>query len=225
MKIHKLLILVVFSLMSIAVAAQENNVPGAGGGTSCSCSDSTAKCSSSASCSNGNAVCVCSENGCTSYCINNNGAMGDFPDSKNLSSNLQKTDNKEIGVVLTKALGKTVSFVPYKADFRFDAQSQPADHWDVLQYLAQNGELKINNGDFATWKKIREIVNAGKVNFCTSNITVGALVNELSFFGGRKYQIVSGSPNEKLSADIKGLNIEGIINALEKHHQLLIEQK
>lgn len=30
---------------------------------------------------------------------------------------------------------------------------------------------------------------------------------------------------EKLTADIKGLNIEGIINALEKHHQLLTEQK
>ncbi|KAK0039238.1 hypothetical protein Bpfe_031327 [Biomphalaria pfeifferi] len=210
--------------MSIGAAAQENNVPAAGG-TSCSCSDPTAKCDSSANCPNANAICVCSENGCTSYCINNNGAMGDFPAPKNLSSILQKAGNKEIGVILTKALGKTVSFVPYKSDFGFDAQSPPADHWDVLQYLAQNGELKINNGDFGTWKKIREIVNAGKVNFCTSSITVGALVNELSFFGGRKYQVVSGNPNERLSADIKGLNIEGIINALEKHHQLLIEQK
>lgn len=215
-------------LISCSVFAQDkttqNVLPGPGGGgpSTCSCSDPSSRCTASITCSSGNAICICSDSGCSSFCAA--GFAGEFPDGKTLLDRLQTVEESEIGSVLSKALGKTVSFKPYKENFRLDYATQPESHWSILEYLSQNGDLKINNVDYKAWKKLREIITTGKANFCTGNATIGTLVNELSFFAGKKYQIVSGNSNSKVNIDIKGLTVDGVIEALQKHYQLFIQQ-
>lgn len=229
MKINKLCfpVFCLVFVLGISARAQEktnlqNNL-GEGGG-SCSCSDPTARCTASVTCPSGNAVCICSDTGCTSYC--SGGGGGENPEGRVLLSKLQTTEISEIGDVLGKAFGKTVTFTPFKKDkFSFDYNADDSvNYWDILEYLAQNGELKINRGDYQMWKKIRQIATSQKVSFCTGNASLGSLVGELSFFAGKKYKIVGGNPASKINIDIKGLNLDGIVEALQRHYQIIIQR-
>jgi len=212
-------------LISCSVFAQDkttqNLLPGPGGGSSCYCSDPDSGCTAKISCTNGSAICICGGGGCSASC--SSGFAGEFPDGKTLLDRLQTVNENEVVGVLTKAIGKTVSFKPYKENFRFDYATQPESHWSILEYLSQNGDLKINEVDYKIWKRLREIVTSGKANFCTGNATIGTLVNELSFFAGKKYQ-VAGNPNSKVNIEIKGLTVDGVIEALQKHYELFIQQ-
>lgn len=225
MKIRRLLpsALSLIVLLGFSVFAQENQ-RAPGDGTSCSCSDKGAGCSTSASCPNGSAVCVCSDSGCTSYCVNNGGFAGEFPDNETLMSRLLSAKNKDIDAVLTKALGKQINFIPNKENFQIAYVGQPKNHWDILEFLAENGELKINGMNISTLKKIRGIFSADKVNLCTKNATVEALVNEIDFFTGNRYRVVSGNEKAKVTAELKGMNIEQMINAVQKSNQVQIKE-
>lgn len=225
MKIQRLLLpaLSLIVLLGFSVFAQENQRAPVDG-TSCSCSDKGAGCSTSASCPSGNAVCVCSDAGCTSYCVNGGGRAGEFPDNAILMSRLLSAGNKDIDGILTKALGKQINFTPHKDNFQIAYVGQPKNHWDILEFLADNGELKINGMNVGTVKKIRDIFSAAKVNLCTKNATVEALVNEIDFFTGNRYRVVSGNEKAKVVAELKGMSIEQIINAVQKSNQVEIKE-
>lgn len=211
-------------LISCSAFAQdkiiEDNAPPPSGNCACR-NDSAPKCSANINCATGSAMCSCTEGGCSSYCAD--GAMGEFPDGKTLLGRLQAGGENEISVVLTKALGKRVSFSPYKDNSKLDYAIQPESHWSVLEYLSQNGNLKINGVDYTVWKTLRKTVTTGKVNFCVGNMTVERLVNEISFFSGKKYQVVSGNSNLKVDIAIKQLTIDEVIETLQRHYQLSIQ--
>lgn len=224
MKINRLYLPSLFFiiLISCSVFAQEkvqDNAPG-GGGNSCSCADPVSKCTAGISCLSGRPTCVCTASGCTSYC--STGGGGDFYDGKTLLANLLSVSETEIANVLSKSTGRTIKFTPYKENFKMYYTLIPETHWDILEYLSQNGELMIDGGDYRMWKKIREIVLSDKLNICLGNATVASLINELSFFTGRKYQIISGNPNSKVNIEIKGMTIDGIIESLQRNNQVEI---
>jgi hypothetical protein len=225
MKINKLYLpsLFLIVLISCSVFAQEkvqDNAPGSGGNR-CSCTDPVTKCSANITCLVGTPMCTCSSGGCTSYC--STGGGGDFYDGKTLLAKLLSVSETEIASVLTKSTGRTVKFTPYKENFKIYYTAVPETHWEILEYLSQNGELTINGADYRMWKKIREIVLADKVNICLGNASVSSLVNELSFFTGRKYQIISGNPDAKVNIEIKEMTIEGIIESLQRNNQVVIQ--
>jgi hypothetical protein len=211
-------------LISCSAFAQdkitEDNAPPPSGACNCK-NDSAPKCSASISCANGGAMCSCTEGGCNSYCAT--GAMGEFPDGKTLLGRLQAASENEISAILTKALGKKVSFTPYRENSKLDYAIQPKSHWSILEYLSQNGDLKINGVDYSVWNTFRNTITAGKGNFCVGNMTVERFVNEISFFSGKKYQVVSGNSNLKVDIPIKELTIDEVIETLQRQYQLSIQ--
>lgn len=213
LKMSLVVFLVSIFVGTISVSAQ----------SSCSCSNSG--CSASQSCPDGYiAVCICSATGCSSSC---NRAQLELELSENvLATKLQNESAKSIGSVLSKAFGKFVTFEPTNSEFRFEyskSNSLTASHWDILEYLAKNGSLKINGHDLEFWKGLRQtLLKGGEFTFCTGSAPVQMILAEISFITGRRYSIASGDPKAKISGAIKGSSLSEILEALSKSSQTTV---
>jgi hypothetical protein len=191
--------------------------------SSCSCSNSG--CSASQSCPDGYiAVCTCSATGCSSSC---NRAQLEIELSENvLATKLQNESAKNIGSVLSKAFGKFVTFEPTNPGFRFEyskSNSLTASHWDILEYLARNGSLKINGHDLEFWRGLRQtLLKGGEFTFCTGSALAQMILAEISFITGRKFRITSGDPKAKVSVAVRGFSLSEILEALSKSSQTTI---
>ncbi len=204
-------LLAAVAFLTIPVYSQ-SNLPGPD--TSCFCSVE-GLCSASQTCPDGYfAICNCSATGCTSYCSRLAGAMDLSVES--LTKKLQANPAEDLGSVLSKAFKRVVEFVPTSRNFKFDlkpADRERASHWDILQYLAENGDLKINGRDINFWLGVRRnMANGGEINLCTGPVAVRLIVDELSFLSGKHYSIVSGDTETKINGPFKGTMGEMLAN-------------
>lgn len=191
--------------------------------SSCACSNSG--CSASQSCPDGYiAVCTCSATGCSSSC-SSSGFVAELSE-KILSENLRNESVKNFGKILSKAFGKVVTFEPTDTKFQFTysgSDSLTASHWDILEYLAKNGNLKINGHNLDFWKGYRQtLLKGGEISFCTGNAPAELVLAEISFITGKKYSITSGNPKAKISGAIKGESLNEIILNLSRMAQITI---
>ncbi len=191
--------------------------------SSCSCSNAT--CSASQTCASGfTAVCTCSATGCSSHCAREGGIL-DFSESS-IASKLQNESIENIGKVLSKNFGKFVTFKPTNSEFKFEysnSNSLTASHWDILEYLVKNGNLKINGHDLEFWKGYRQtLLKGGEFKLCVGSAPAQMVLNEISFITGRKYSISSGNPQTKIQGEIKGNSLGEILNNLSKQGQITI---
>src|ERR1041384_6430837 len=122
--------------------------------SSCSCSVNGV-CSASQTCGKGQtAVCTCSATGCSSTCDGE--LILDRQTPGSLLNNLKKSDLDSVGEVLSRALGKTITFTPSgKGRFSYPEAGAVSSHWDILEFLSARGELKISGHDIDFWRGIR----------------------------------------------------------------------
>lgn len=195
--------------------------------SSCSCSNST--CSASQSCPDGYiAVCSCAATGCSSVC-NKEQPILDLVDENILDAKLRNESTKNLGEVLSKTLGKTITFSPADSKFRYEyssSNSVTGSHWEILEYLANNGTLKINNHDIEFWKGLRHtLLKGGEFTFCTGNAPVEMLVGEISFITGRQYSIISNGTKTNISGAVSGKSLDELLGSLGKMSRTTIVEK
>ena len=135
---------------------------------------------------------------------------------------------KNFGKALSKAYGKSITFEPTNPKFKFEyveSNSLTASQWDVFEYLANNGDLKINNHDIEFWKGLRKtLLKGGEFSFCTSEAPAEMILAEISFIAGKKYSITSGDAKAKVSGAIKGNSLTEILENLSKASQTNITE-
>lgn len=195
--------------------------------SSCACSNST--CSASQGCPEGYiAVCTCSATGCSSVC-NKEEPILDLIDEPALDARLRNESAINFGELLSRALGKTITFEPKDSKFRYEysiSNSVTKSHWEILEYLASNGTLKINNHDIEFWKGLRRtLLEGGEFKFCTGNAPVEMLVGEISFITGRQYSIVSSGARTNISGAVSGKSLNELLTSLGKMSQTTIVEK
>ncbi|HWP52439.1 MAG TPA: hypothetical protein VNK07_00095, partial [Candidatus Binatia bacterium] len=135
-----------------------------------------------------------------------------------LISKLQNQSAQNIQNILSKAFGKYVEFRPTKSDFTFEfsKSANPADsHWEILEYLAEHGSLKINGYDYDFWKAMRQtLLKGGEFNICTGNAPAKMILAEISFITGKRFSFTAGDPNTKVSVILKGFSLSDILQNL-----------
>lgn len=198
--------------------------------TSCSCSNTT--CNASQTCPNGYiASCTCEATGCSSECKQGGGGgIGpEFPMENLVSQNLENTSPSSFGKILSDTYDKSITFEPRDKNFRFDfkfSKASEGSHWDIFEYLDQNGELKINGLDLEFWKNRRNtLINGGEFAFCSSSIPVNMVLREISFITGRRYEITSGDGNTKISGSVRGNILSEVLDSLSKAGSVTIVEK
>ena len=147
-----------------------------------------------------------------------------FPDMETLMTKLRASDASEYGAILSSALGKQITFTALDKNVQLGNLGSPRTHWDILEYLSQNGELKINGRGMEEWQKIRNVF-AAEPGFCNKNVSVGTLLNELTFFTGRRFTVAAGNADAKLNFELKGLSLAEILAALESANQIVVNER
>jgi len=146
-----------------------------------------------------------------------------------LVKKLQGDSVKNIGTVLSKAFKKVVAFEPNDPDFKFEfsiSKDSKGSHWDILEYLAKNGNLKINGHDLDFWNGVRQnLLSGGGFKLCAGPVPASLVVDELSFISGTRYSIVSGDPQTKVTGPFTGNSISDIINGIDEQGKVTIVQK
>jgi hypothetical protein len=141
-------------------------------------------------------------------------------------SKLQKESVGNIGVYLSKTFGKIITFEPLNSKFKFEyltSNVSTASHWEILEYLSKNGNLRINGHNLEFWQGLRQtLLKGGEFSFCTGSATSEMILGEISFITGKKYSIVSGNPNEKIQGEIKGNSLSEILENLSKSGKITI---
>lgn len=212
------------AILAFSVSAQ-SMLPGPE--ASCTCTQ-MGHCSASQTCPDGYfAVCTCSATGCSSSCSKLSGFM-DLSEAS-LVKKLQGDSVKNFGTVLSKAFKKVVAFEPNEPDFKFEfsiSKDSKGSHWDILEYLAKNGNLKINGHDLDFWNGVRQnLLSGGGFKLCAGPVPASLVVEELSFISGTRYSIVSGDPQTKVTGPFTGNSISDIINGIDEQGKVTIVQK
>lgn len=197
------LVLFLFVITSLYTNAQE----------SCSCSGNG--CSASQTCPAGkSAVCVCSASGCSSSCQSG----VDLPDAIP-ESDLQNTKVDEFSRVLSSAFGKTIRFTPAK-DYKspnFGSKQITSNNWEILENLSKNGKLTVNGHKIEFWKGIRKtLLEGGEFKICVGDASVLRVINEISFISGKRFTVLSGDVDKKLTGQIAGNNLYEVVESLRK---------
>ncbi|MBV6497257.1 MAG: hypothetical protein DYH05_08250 [Acidobacteria bacterium ACB1] len=146
-----------------------------------------------------------------------------------LTKKLRLASPADYGPVLSKAFKKVVSFKTSDPKFRFDravADGAAGSHWDIVAYLAKNGELTINGHDLAFWTGIRQnLLSGGGFDLCAGPVPAKVIVDELSFISGTRYSIISGDPKTMVSGPFTGDTISELINTLDQKANITIAEK
>lgn len=206
-------------------ASAQSSLPGPG--ESCTCTE-VGHCSASQTCPDGYAaVCVCSATGCSSSCSKISGFM-DLSEAS-LVKKLEKESVDKFGSVLSKAFKKVVTFKAGDPNFKFDfplTHASKGSHWDVLEYLAKNGDLLINGHDIDFWKGVRQnLQSGGGFKLCAGPVSASLVVDELSFISGVRYSIVAGDPQTKVTGPFTGNTVSDIVNSISEQGKVTIAQK
>ncbi len=198
--------------------------------SACACSNSV--CSANQSCPSGYiAVCTCEATGCSSECKKESGGIiiPELPTENLIAQKLRETSVNSFAKVLSESFGKSISFEPTTDEFRFNYVSSKlveTSHWDILEYLDRNGELKINGHSVDFWKNRRNtLINGGEFAFCTSSISVNMLLREITFITGKRFSIISGDGNQKITGTIRGNILSEVIENLSKAGGVTIIEK
>ncbi len=193
--------------------------------SSCSCSVGNGGCSASQSCGKGQtAVCTCSATGCSSTCDGE--LILDRQTPGTLIDNLKKADLDGIGEVLTRALGKNITFVSSgKGRLNYPEVRAGSSHWDILEFLSTRGELKISGHDIDFWRGVRgTLLNGGQFTICFGESSVGRILDHVVFISGKDLRITSGDPQTRIMGPIIGNSLEEILANLSKSGQVTIEE-
>lgn len=188
--------------------------------STCSCSVGNGGCSASQSCPEGYiASCTCAASGCGSVCIRQDGPLPGGGDNLSVST-LDNADVKTLTSVLSNSIGRTVSFVPFEVGFRFDisfTDRKAADAWTILENLSQKGELFVNGQKFDILRGYRKtLIEGGEFRICAPGMTVRALLGELSFLTGRKFDVIAGDPFSKVLGTVQGDSLASVLGDLER---------
>lgn len=191
---------------------------------SCSCSNSV--CSASQTCSGGKtAKCTCSATGCSSSCENTELQL-EFTEP-DFEKAVQAGDRKAIRQYFAKTIGRTVDFVPTSSRSKVSyirSKDGNASHWDALEFLEKNGDLKIDGHSLKFWTDIRDsFLNGGELTICTSRADVA--LREISFISGKRFSVISGDPKTKLDGEIRGEGVVGLLQSLKKAAKIEIVER
>jgi len=193
----------------------------------CECSI-VGHCSASQSCPDGYiAVCTCSATGCSSSCTKIDGVME--LSEPTLEKMLLGESAANFGKVLSKAFKKIVTFKPFDPNLKFEFNAENtarSTHWDLLDYLAKNGDLKINGHDLDFWKGVRQnLMSGGGFKMCAGPVAARLIVDELSFLTGTRYSIISGDQNTKVTGPFEGSTISEITEKIGRQANVVIAEK
>ena len=214
---QKLVLLFVIIIASAgAVLAQE----------SCSCSAGNNGCTASRTCSAGwRAECTCSATGCSSQCVK----LGEeenyrFFDNNSIVKSLRNTDAKNIGSVLSNTFSENISFEPTGKSFVFDFPKKDSiSHWEILEFLASKGNLKIHGYPLEFWQEMREsLLKGGELNICVGEASVANILKHVSFITGKKFTIVNGDEQAKIRGSVQGSNLDEFLQNLNKLGKVII---
>lgn len=179
----------------------------------CSCTGSG--CSASQTCPAGKpAVCVCSVTGCSSSCQSREIIQNGIPES-----DLQTTKVDEFSRVLSSVFGKTIRFTPAKdyKSLKFGSKPITSNNWDVLENLSKNGDLSINGHKIEFWKNIRKtLLEGGEFKICVGDASALRVINEISFISGKRFSVLSGNTDKKITGQIAGNNLSEVIESFRK---------
>jgi hypothetical protein len=187
--------------------------------STCKCEDSGN--TATASCPAGlMALCACSTESCNSRCV-----KPSPPAPKNLDigafvQTLKTTAPGEIGDVLSKSLGRVITFETPIKNFKFDyppSKTGSSTHWDVLEVLAAKGKLMVNGHDIEFWKAQRDnLLGGGEIIISTGGGTAQAILNEIFFITGKRFSITSGNANALIAEPVTGSGLGQVVQNLSK---------
>ncbi len=162
------------------------------------------------------AVCMHVRYGCSSSC-NRINLDGDFT-SSGLESVLAEGSTEAITSYFRRTTGRLVTFIPSKKDSRLalpKAEAGQISQWDIFEYLAKHGQLKIQGHDLNYWKTIRSsLLKDDEFTICAGR--ADSALDQISFLSGKKFTILSGNASAKLDTPIKGNGVVGLIESLRK---------
>ncbi|MCZ2391267.1 MAG: hypothetical protein LC113_09355 [Acidobacteria bacterium] len=146
-----------------------------------------------------------------------------------LEKTLRGESAANFGKVLSKAFKKIVTFKPFDPDLKFEYSGENAGrstHWDILEYLAKNGDLKINGHDLAFWMGVRQnLLSGGGFKLCAGPVAARLIVDELSFLTGTRYSIISGDQNKKVTGPFEGSTISEITEKISRQANVVIAER
>lgn len=181
---------------------------------SCSCSSTAGGCSASQSCPAGkSATCVCTSNGCSSSC-----SRGDVLPEGGGESRVTNTNAGNLDNVLSYVSGLNIKFTPTNKNYKFSGLDNfKSSSSDLLDELAQNGEVSINGQKADFWKGVRKtLLEGGEFRLCFGGATANKILNTVSFISGKRYLITSGDANREITGQIKGNNLSEVLESLQK---------
>lgn len=187
--------------------------------STCKCEDSGN--TASASCPAGFiALCACSAGSCNSRCVKPATAPPKNLDMNAFVMTLKKSAAADIGDVLSRSLGKTVTFETPIKNFKFDyppSKTGSSTHWDVLEALAAKGKLMVNGHDIEFWKAQRDnLLGGGEIIISTGGGTAQAILNEIFFITGKRFSITSGNANALIAEPVTGSGLGQVVQNLSK---------
>lgn len=195
--------------------------------STCKCEDSNG--TAAASCPAGLvALCACSGASCNSRCVKPAPEAPKRLDLNSLVMTLKNAAPGEIGSVLSRSLGKIVTFETSVKNFAFDyppSKVGASSHWDILEALAGKGNLSVSGHDIAFWKAQRDnLLRGGATTISTGGGTVQTVLNEISFVSGKRFSITSGNAAAAVTEPVKGNGLNELIQSLSKTGKVTIAE-
>jgi hypothetical protein len=144
--------------------------------------------------------------------------------SQNVIAMLMRSDEKGIGEVFSKNLGREVVFVK-APELKKLVGDKPSfkSYWEIAEFLAGKGRLTINKLPFEIWQGKRDtLLKGGEYNICANDLTAQMILDEINFLTGRNFKIVAGDPKSRANVLIHGNSLKEVVDSLSSTRTILI---
>lgn len=199
------------------------------GQTTCSCETPDRICKDGRPCLGCKSSVTC-QGGCTAFCGTHDACYfscrNDILNARITVQFVKKTGT-EIVAVLSERTHKTIEFVPFKGNLlaKYDYEIKNDDVFNILHFLYQRGDVKVNGMGFEKFEKIRNAMTKRKkmsVNF--ESIPVKDALARLSFLSRLSFRIKSGDGEKLLSLSLQKVTLGQIVSRITKDTGVKIEQ-
>jgi hypothetical protein len=177
----------------------------------CYCEAADGSCSATVTC----------RGGCQKYCGNNDDCWAEcsgFYTALATETNLEISYGtySQLITQLSRISGKDISFTVSRPNQRPDIIAnlgfKKAPLWNALEFLSDQGTVRIEGKDFDSLRRLRKSLLSGeRINFGIKNTPVNTLVTDLVGLTGLPCHITSGGPMALANVELPQANLDEII--------------